>query len=171
MALVSDGFELSVGLIDNGRKVINKVYELNAADNAEAVTAAGAILTALNAITDLAITGYRINEVYIEDALTIPTVLSAQAENIARLSIQLATSPLKKATHDVPGPIDGIFVGAVGTANYDVVNTAATLLTNYTSLFKASGSAFLSDGENAALTNEIIRGARVHRGTSLNNPG
>lgn len=171
MALVTDGFELSVGLIDNGRKAISKVFKLRAADAAAAATAAGEVLSDLNGVTDLAITGYRLTEVFIEDALTVPTALNAQAENIARVSIQLATSPLKKATIDIPGPADTLFAGAAGTAGYDVVDINDALLQAWTANYRASGTVFISDGEDAAAANEIIRGARVHRGTSLNNPG
>jgi len=171
MALVSDGWELSVGLVDNGRKPIQKRYQLRAEDATEAAAAATAILGDLNGVTDLAISGYRLTEVFIEDALTIPTALNAQAENIAKIVVQLATSPLKKATLEIPGPADTLFVGAAGTANYDVVDTADALLAAYVEEFESTGSVYLSDGEDAATTNAIISGRRVHRRTTLSNPG
>lgn len=171
MALVSDGFRLTVNLVDNGRKTISKRYQLRGTIYADAATDATAILGDLNGVTDLAISGYNLSEVFVEDALTIPTALNAQAENIAKVVIQLATSPLKKATLEIPGPADTLFVGAPGTANYDVVDTADALLAAYVEEFETTGSVYISDGEDSAATNAIISGARVHRRTSLSNPG
>lgn len=173
MALVTDHWELIVGLLDNGNKPTTKTYELRAAGAdaaaiaADAAANAAAMVGDLSGVTELEITGYRVSQVFIEDAVVVPTALNAQKEMLARVSVQLDTSPLKKATHDIPGPKDTLFIGLVGTDGYDIVDTADALLVAYFEEFESTGSVTISDGEDLHPTAGIIRGKRVHRRSNL----
>jgi len=173
MALVSAGFELSVSAVDNGGGVVTKIFQLVAATAAAAATDALALIGDYNGVTDLVISGYSIKEMFVEDALVLPTSLNAQKENVARLSLQLASNPTKKVTYEIPAPIEAMFVGAAGSGeNYNVVNTSYALLTTFTENFEAvGGTATISDGEFLAATNNVVKGRRVHKKTNFSSPG
>jgi hypothetical protein len=173
MALVQTKWVLSVTLIDVGRKQTKKEYDLVATTDAEAAAAAAAILSDLTGATDLAVSGYSINNVYTEDDLTIPVVLTAKRTNILSLNVQLASSPLKKAVITIPGPKDSLFVGVPGTTAYNDVKLDAALLLAYTDNFRdgATPNASISDGEFMAQTDGHISGVRISRSTTKKNPG
>lgn len=171
MALVTDHWQLTVKLMDNGRKPFLKPYELRGADYAAATANAAALLSSLSGVTDLEITGYSISEIFVEDAVVVPTLLNAQGEMQARVVLQLDTSPLKKWTHDIPGPKDTLFQDVVGTTGYDIVSTTDAFVVAYFEEFESTGSVFASDGEDVDATNGIIEGARVHRKSGLKSPG
>lgn len=173
MALVHAKFVLNVKFIDVGRKQTSKEYQLVAADADEAATAAAALLSDIAGVTNLEILGYSINDVFVEDAVTIPTIVSATRKNILRLVVQLADRPLDTAVLEIPGPLDTLFVGAPGTTNYNVVDITDALLLAYTDNFRdgATPTASISDGEFMANTGGHIRGFRVHKSSNFENPG
>lgn len=160
MALVSTGWELIVTLADRGLNIVTKTYEMTAATAAAAATDAAAILAALNAVTDANIKGYRLAEVFAEDAFATPNL--GEVENQALLIFRLDSNPFKKASHYIPAPIDGIFVGAQGPTYNVLDNTDAAVLT-YVGLFQSGGEALISDGE----TVDVLEGGRrIHRQSS-----
>jgi len=170
MALVSAGYELTVTLVDNGGGSTKRSFKLRDDDPLDIPTVVGDILTDLNAVTDLVVSSYKIGEVFVEDALALPTSLNAQKEMNARVVLQLASSPLKKAVIEIPAPIVGMF-GAAGTPAYNEVDISNDLLEAYVANFMAAGTAYISDGEDVAATGAILKGRRTHKQTSLNNPG
>jgi hypothetical protein len=158
MAIVGVGYEGSITLIDNGGNTTQRTYQLRATTPAEAVTAIASIASALNAISDASIVGYTANQVFAEDALVYPAS-GVQLENQALVAVAIADNPLKTATFSVPAPTIGIFAGTVGKPA-NVVDTADADLVTYANLFKSTGSAYISDGEDLDFMKE---GKRIHR--------
>lgn len=163
MAITSVGFRLTVTLVDSsGVNTSNKQYELVAADMATAITDSATIMTALNGVTDAAIKGYSIAEVYAETGtFTLPT--DAEIENMALLVGRLDGNPFKKVTLSIPAPSIDIFVSSTG-ANRNVVDLQDAAVVAYRSLFQAPGNvAYVSDGETLDV---LESGKRAHRSSS-----
>lgn len=161
MALVSDGFELVVTLVDSGDNKSNKRYILNAADAATAATDAGTIMTRLTAITNAVIGGYGLTEKFVEDAFVYPTDI--EIENRALVIGRIDGEPSKTWTETIPAPIVGIFVAPSGPSRneIDITNTA---LVTYMGTFNATQAlAEVSDGEQLADVSTIKSGHRAHR--------
>lgn len=173
MALAHAKYVLNVKFLDVGRKQTSKEYNLVAEDATEASAAAAALLSDIQGVTNLEVLGYSINDVFVEDTVVVPTVVSASRKNILRLVVQLADRPLDTAVLEIPGPLDTLFVGAPGTTNYNVVDLTDALLVAYTDNFRdgATPNASISDGEFMANTGGHIRGFRVHKSSNFENPG
>lgn len=159
MALVTDGWELTIQLADTSGSISSLTYNLIAADQAAATTATADIIAALNAVTDSVIANYRLAEVFVEDAFALP----ADAENRikASMTVTLAGLGQKKAVIRIPAPVDGVFVAPTGPG-YDEVDGSAAIVQTYVDLFKAdpTGVATLSDGEHVS-ADTTINGART----------
>lgn len=158
MALVSQGWELVVTLMDSGLNRSTKTFELNnPADATAAAAAASTLLTRLNAVTDAEIVGYRLAEVFAEDAVSTPGA-SVQLEAQALITVGLASSPLKTASIVIPAPNAGIFQAATG-AGQNIVDLTDSALVTYLNSFATGGLALVSDGEEVE-TNDFRRGIR-----------
>lgn len=158
MALVSTGFWAVIALVDNGGNVTRKTYHLRAADFTAATTDTGDILDALAAVTDSVIEGYQIEQRFSNDAFSYPAI-GVQNENQALLDIAVADNFNKTATLTIPAPKATLFVGTAGpTAN--VVDVTDPLILAYVDVFKATGQAYISDGEDADF---IKSGRRIHK--------
>jgi len=166
MAFVSQGYRASLTLIDNGRKIINRSYELRSStvDHPAAVTATIALEVALAAASDLECIAYSVAEIFQEGAVSYPVALNAQAEMQALVNVGLESTPLKTATLAIPGPIDAMFKGAPSFTGYDDVDGANAVLIAFMDLFKETGGTFsLSDGEQIADAGSFKTGRRTHR--------
>lgn len=161
MALVSQGWELYVQMVDRGANYTSKTYQLTtSADAAAAATKAAAILTALGNVSSLVVTNYRLAQVYVEDALALPSSADAQSEVNAQIAGFIDNQGSKKANIEIPGPIAAtVWVSTTG-ANSNVVNVGNAAVLAYFGLFGVGGSAYVSDGESFA-ANGIINGLRV----------
>lgn len=158
MALVSVGWECSITLFDKGSNSGTMQFELQAIDYTTAIASALAVVTALLAITNTVASNYRVTEVFGNDAFLLPVI--GELENKASMTAQLAGAGEGKANLKVPGPIDGIFVGAPGSgANYNVVDVADALLIAYETVFKTGESAYVSDGQ---VITSFVSGKRIH---------
>lgn len=158
MALVSVGWEATITLYDKGSNPTTLKYELQAIDYTTAIASALAVVTALLAITNAVAGGYRVSEVFGNDAFLLP--VTGEIENKASITAQLAGAGEGKANVKVPAPIDGIFVGAPGSgANYNVVDVDDVTLIAYETVFKSGESAYLSDGQ---VITSFVNGKRVH---------
>lgn len=157
MALVSDGYMLTVTLVDSGTNIAVKNYELTAATFAAAQTDAADILTRLNAVTDAFVKGYSISERFIENTPGLP--LDAEIEDRASIVLQLGSSPFKKAVHEIPAPVIGLFKAATGVDRNNIDLADVDLLA-YLATFISGGEATLSDGEFIEAT--PISGKRIH---------
>lgn len=166
MALVTDGYELHVTLMDSGLNTSKLSYQLVAADAATAATDAATILTALQAITQAEVKGYSIAERFIEDNLVVPTQ-NIHVENIAAVVAQLSSSPLKNVTVKIPAPSPTIFISTSG-AGSNTIDTLDTDLQAYIDIWRVTGGvATISDGENIEDgLSAVLRGKRIHRQSS-----
>lgn len=160
MALVADGFELTVNLTDTSGSVSTLTYVLTAADHATALTDSTTIITALNAVTNATISGYRVVDKFTENAFTLP----ANAENAIKAEINAFVDGggTKKATFRIPSPPAAIFVSGSGEG-FNIVDTGNAEVLAYTALFSVGGEATISDGESlvAPASNAINKGRRV----------
>lgn len=148
---------LTVQMGSNNGQTMPVTYKLRATAWATVITDSEDILTALNAVSAGKVKGYTLSSRAVEDAYTIPTATQAGYNETATVVVSLEGDPTKTATIRIPMPEDGIFAGAIGTPNYDVVDITDTALANYVALFTAEGVAYISDGENADL---ILSGRR-----------
>lgn len=163
MALVSDGWRLTVSLADTSGSISTLTYELTSADVVEATAATTTILAALNAITKSSVVSYVLGEVYAEDAVTLP----ADAENAIKASISVYLEGLgqKRANIKIPAPVNAIFTAATGPG-FNVVSGSAASVTGYIDLFETTaGVATISDGETVRDTNNFAGGKRISRGS------
>lgn len=161
MALVTDGFELTVSLIDTSGSVSTLSYQLTSADYATALTDAGTIITALDDVTNSTVSNYRVVERFVENAFTLP----ANAENAIKAEINafIDGEGTKKATFRIPAPANAIFVAANGEG-YNIVDTSNAEVLAYTGIFEVgTGEASISDGEFlvAPVSQAINKGRRV----------
>ena len=166
MAITSDGFELSVSLVDSGGDQSTLRYQLVAADMTAALAAAATILSRLDTVTDAVVKGYFVGERYTEDALSLPGS-GVQVEQRATVICQIDSDPLKKVAINIPAPADGLFVGGPGTGDgYNTIDTTDAGLALYTDIWAVSGAiATISDGEYLSDA-PILRGRRTHRQSS-----
>lgn len=158
MALVSNGFWLSVTLRDNGGNDTTRTYQLTSADDAASVTDANTIIAALNAVTDAVIVAWHSYEGLVEDAFAYPAS-GVEVENLALLDFDIVDHPEKSATLTIPAPAPAIFVATSG-GGANIVNTANAAVMAYAALFQTGGEAYISDGEVAQ---NLVAGRRIHR--------
>lgn len=156
MALAHVWYELTVTLADNGANITTKRYRLRSADFTLAVTDSAAIISALDAITNSVIVGYRINDVWHEGTVVYPAD-GVENENKASLTVLLTTGGGKKANLKVPAPVIGIFQGASGY-KANIVDASDADLNTYIDLFKSGAECFVSDGEDLE---DLMSGKRI----------
>lgn len=171
MALVSEGWKLTVKLVDASIEDSSTLtYKLNPAtvtDHTTAVAARTAILAALGGVTNCAIAQHSLNEVFKENALVAP-VDGTEVENIALYVLRIdGPDPLKTATVKVPGPKPAVFDATQGPGRNDLNENLAANIT-YAELWNTGEHATLSDGETteAGSTGGIVEGKRIHRRSS-----
>jgi len=166
LALNKEHWELVVGLVDRGGKVVNRTFILTATDTAGDATAVftdvATILTNLIAVTELKIKSYRLAVLYAESALTLPTSAEAEAEQQLHLSAIIQGHPTKSGTYDIPGPKQALFQAASGPGA-DLPNFSVTALDNFIEMFNTGGTdlATLSDGES--WDTNTAKGKKTHK--------
>jgi len=170
MALVTEGFEVTITVADNGdnRSTLTYVCDpANVPDFATAQTARLAVITALNGVTDAVIVGTTLKEVQYEDAIVLPAAL-VENENKASVTVQILGQN-KKANIKIPAATPTIFNGASG-ASANQIDVTDALLISYVAMFRAAGYFTLSDGEKVAESpnNGIVVGKRI---SAKNNNG
>lgn len=158
MALVSNGWWLTVSLTDASGSVSTLEYQLRGADEVAAKANATEIQTKLADMTDSVISAYNVGERFYEDALVLP--VGAKNTQKAVMTVQLAGSN-KKAVIRIPSPSADVFVSTTGEGENQVALTR-TENRDYVGLFTAGSQAFISDGETvAALPESLISGRRT----------
>jgi len=160
MAFSAANFGMSVTYLDGGSNTTTREYmmDLDIVDYADAVTAAAAMIVDIEALTDAEIPSYRVFQVLNETAVTIPPI-TVQIENCASITALLTSPGSKKANINVPAPKIGAFVATTGT-QANIINTTATIVTNFTDNFLVAGDFTISDGEEIA---RLLDGKRVHK--------
>jgi hypothetical protein len=164
MALTSVGFFANMTVTDSGGNKSVLKYKLVSEDIETAVTDAGTIITALNAITDGVITSYSVGEEYDEDTSFLAAE-GVQVENVAMLSVRLDNTEEKWAQMRIPAPNIGIFQATTGKKS-NVIDPADSALNTYLDLFVTdTGICKISDGEYIAdpAVAGNVDGKRIHR--------
>lgn len=156
MAILTDHFEITIKLVDEGANHSTLTFKCRDTAYADVVTAKTALIAALDAVTDCVIQRVSINEVWQNDAFAYPS--GVETANKLSITAELAGGIGKKANMKIPGPIDAMF-GASGTAGFNTLNTANAAIITYTNLFKAAGDFYISDGEDFET---LISGKRIH---------
>lgn len=171
MSLVTEGFEITVTVADNGNNRGTLTFVCDPAtvpDFATAQTARTSIVSALDTITQAVIVGTTLKEVQYEDTIVYPASL-VELENKASITFQILgqnnTGNLK-----IPAPIPTLFNGTAGKAanQVDVTNAA---LTTYVGNFFTAGYFTIARGQKIAQnpnTNGVIVGKRI---SAKNNNG
>jgi hypothetical protein len=171
MALVTEGFIVTVTLMDNGGNTSTLTFvcdPLTVTDFATAQTARLSIRSALEGVTDAEVIGTTLKEVQYEDDIQYPAS-GIENENKASITLQIFGKN-KKANIKIPAPKPTLFVGASGDAA-NQIDVTDPLLTTYVGNFLTAGYFTISDGEKIAPTpngNGIVVGKRI---TAKNNNG
>ena len=160
MALVLDGYEARVTLIDTGANRSVKEYQLTATTFADALSDTQAIIALLDPLTTAVVEKYTVGPRFVEDAFAWPQ--NSQIENIMQLSALLATGIDKTATIFIPSPVNTVWISTTGKGN-NVVNIANADVLAYVNMYAAGGYATISDGENVAAAGALQSGKRIHR--------
>lgn len=165
MAIVPGRWFLMVNLIDNGRNITSRRFQLVVDEEAEdpaldASSAATAFIAAYMATTDAALVSHFHYQEHIEDALVIPAS-GVQIEDNALLLFSIDGYPQKTATMAIPAPKPTIF-NATSGAGANIIDTAdaAVMALRDTMLANSDPLVYLSDGE---LVDGLISGKRIHR--------
>lgn len=171
MTLVTEGFEISITLMDNGgnKSTMQFVCDpANVTNYADAQTARTAMISALGGISQSVIVGTALKEIQYEDAIVYPASL-VENENKASITLQILGKN-KKANIRIPAPEPVIFNGLSG-GGANQVDTTQALVTTLAGMFHATGYFLISDGEKVALSpngNGVVVGKRI---SAKNNNG
>jgi hypothetical protein len=150
------GWYLSVTLLDNGGNVTTLQYALRSADATAAATDSAAVIAALNAVTDSAISDYYIKNRWSEDTLAYPAA-GVENENKASITCLLSGAGNKKANLKIPAPVIGLFTASSG-GGANVVDMSDAALVTYTDLFRTGNECTISDGEDLSAA---VSGKRI----------
>ena len=165
MAVVSEGFEITLTVADTGDNRSTLTYPCDPAvvvDYAEAVLAKTALIAAYEGVSDAEIVGATIKEVYYENAIVLPA--SAQVEMKASITLQIFGQN-KKANIKIPAPKATLFNGASGAAFNQIDVTDPALIIYVGKYWTGTGLFYISDGEKVATAspaNGIVVGKRIN---------
>jgi len=149
MAIVSQGFELIVSFADNGGKpYMQRTYALKETDPENIPTVVAAVIPEIQAVTDAVIAQYRVAEVFVENALTLPAI-TVQNENQAIITAPVTGAPNKSATITIPAAKASLFVGTSGKNANIVKPPDQAPLDAFINEFGSGGTDqfYVSDGE------------------------
>jgi hypothetical protein len=155
MALVTNGWTLSVTLGGIDDSTATRNYNLQGTDYDAAVINRTAILAGLDAVSDGVVKSHKLSEGYAEDAYSRPTAATTETGDAAIITGEIAGDVSKSWTLSVPYPIAAMFLAAAGK-NYNNVDIANTALIAYKNIFNTH--AYISDGEE---TGNIVSGKRA----------
>jgi len=164
MAYVLAWYKSVFTFADKGGNETTREHRLRESDDAgdisALITAQNDLLADYVAISDAVIKSVNLSRVTINDAFALPSV--GEVENNAHLLYTITAHPNKSAFFDVPAPKDGAFVGAPGTKQYNVVDMADALVTNFADNFAGTTPNYLvSDGETIVAGSGV--GKRIHK--------
>lgn len=157
MAVVSDGFFISITVMDNGGQETTRQYKLQGATQEDAETDAPLVLAAFLALTDAVLVRWHFFEDRINDALAYPAS-GVQNQDQALLDFIITDNPTKHATNSIPAAKPGIFVATTGP-NADVVDLADAAVVTWAGYFAPASKLYISDGETADM---LFKGKRRH---------
>lgn len=147
MALVAGRWEVTYDLIDGTGKITTARRVLRAADADEAATMATAHLAKLMGVSDTICIGYVVGQKYADNAFGALPAVTVLNSVQAVISAAILDQPFKFASLQIPGPKIGVFTNTSGRGA-NIVNAAATIVTQYLTEFTEAGNAYISDGES-----------------------
>lgn len=159
MAIQALGLFLSVTVIDNSNVKSVLKYKFATSTYATALTDAGTVIAALEAFTNLQVKGYAVETRFYDDAFTAG---AGNAKVKGVVSGVISGNPTKSADYTVPDPVDAV-LGTPGTRGYNVIDTANSIVSDYSALFQSGGKVKISDGE---VLGNVTGGKRVTRGST-----
>lgn len=166
MAFAAGPYELVVTFADNSGDEVTRTYTYSedAADYDTIITGLPATIATIAATSDDLIVGYTVKTNFNNDTIVLPAS-GVQNENQAILTVPLLGKPRDSGTLTIPAAKPTVFVNTSGPGA-NVVNTAASIVTNFVGLFVDGGLFTLSDGDFA-----IIAGMKGKRRHTKNNNG
>ena len=156
MAIVTDHFEITVKLVDEGTNFSTLTFQCQDTLYADAVIAKTALVAALANVSGCVIQRVSINEVWQNDAFAYPA--DVETANKLSMTVELEGGTGKKANIKIPGPLAALF-GASGTAGFNVLDTGNAAIGVYAALFENGNEFYISDGE---FLETLISGKRIH---------
>lgn len=165
MALQAVGFYGSVTLLDEEGSKSTLEYDLDVTTIGAAQTAMAQIVTDLAAVTDAAISGYRVGQKFAEDTLVYPDGVEIEKRAVITAVVN-GSFPTKYVNLILPAPSDGIFLASTGP-NSKTVDPNDAALRTYLAHFGPTGDVFVSDGERIQdpTTQGAFVGKKSHRGS------
>lgn len=157
MALVAQPYKLSVVLGCKNDKTMTVSYNLTASDEATALTQRGVVLSALGNVSAGVVKATSLILKHEEDAYVRPTDADAEYGDKATITTNIVDLPTKTANIGIPMPKSGIFEATEGVL-MDQIDTGDVAVIAYHGLFKATGVATISDGEQAETLLYGVRG-------------
>lgn len=149
MALVSNRFEVEVTFMESSGKTVNRTYRANAAVTTPTDLAVNWALALpfVNAMSDSVISQYVYKQVFVEDALVLPT--DAENNDQALFSGKITGDPTDSAILSIPAASIGIFQTPTGKGR-DIVDMSDAAVLAFVDLFTTGGTNsdwVISDGE------------------------
>jgi hypothetical protein len=160
MAFAATNFGATYTFIDAGGNTATRDYMMDATITTftDAATEATTMLAKLVAVSDAVITNYRVYQVQVEQALSLP--VNVQIENCASLTLLLSGVGNAKANANIPAPKNALFVSASTGPQNNIVNMSNSAVVAFTDSFLSSGKFTISDGQKISRS---LSGKRVHK--------
>lgn len=166
MALVSNGWYVTVTVVDNGNNRGSYDFECDPAivDSAGANAAALSLITDLNNVSNGVVAAYSVAERFRENALILPP--SGVELNVkASLSLVKASDGLTANFRlSMPTPAIGIVFENDSGGGANTVATSSTTLATFLDNFRVGGNFMFNDGDKMGL---LVKGKRI--GAKSNN--
>jgi hypothetical protein len=161
MAFAHEKYYGTIEFVDQGQNVARATVQLQGANIGAAATNLAAVVSAFVAVTDAWISSYTLHDQFTTDVAFTAALPHGEVSTKALILTQLSSSPLKKASLEVPAPKDAIFQAASGE-DYNKVDGSNAAVTTLVALYEAASEAYISDGENV-ITGGFLKGKRVSR--------
>lgn len=167
MALVSNGWWMTLTVADNGNNRGSYDFQMDPAtvtDSITALAAAAALITDIDAISNGVIAAYSVAERYREDSLVLPPS-GVELNTKASLSLAKVSDGLTgNFKLSMPSPAVGVvFVNDSG-GGANTVQTNSVLLNAFLDNFRVGGDFLWNDGDKMGL---LLKGKRI--GAKSNN--
>jgi hypothetical protein len=167
MALVSNGWWVTVTVADNGNNRGSYDFECDPAvvtDSATADTAALSLIAALNNVSNGIVVAYSIAERFRENAITLPPS-GVELNTKASMSlIKASDGLLGNFRLSMPTPVAGVVFTNDEGGGANVVQTNSATLATFLDHFRAGGAFLWNDGDKMG---QLIKGKRI--GAKSNN--
>lgn len=162
MALAHAFYRVNVNFMETSGKTVNRLYKLNPATvttDAGAASAATDLVADLAPLTDAVISGYQIENVFLDSAAEPPA--AAENSNQALITAKLTGKPNQSGDISIPAAADAIFVSPTG-AGHDIVNVTQEDVDAFLTNLAPGGTVVISDGDTIVLATASGKRRNVH---------